>query len=251
MSDTPNHAAETALVAALAAAIPWAKVMTEPDKLSKNGSSVIVGSAGATWTENRWLVELSVDAFAPGSTPKARERKATEMGDAVLSGFRTLDGADVFWAGPGSELGSEPPSDVEIDGATYGMISASGTVCVEIPGRYGSRGPAEQAVADLLVAAGIPVAETADRGEFVIVRWTGSAPEDPYTEQVMVVCAAPADTGAIEALSRRTWRALFDADGFVVSSDVSADPAGSPPGSVLTHSVSQMFVQCLTQTRRD
>lgn len=247
MSATPVADAELAVIRALMATVSGAAIESGANKIGRK--LVEVGSDGSQWTPHRDLVTVTAEVYAAGNRPSVREAGAIDMVDQVLRGFQTVDGTAVYWAGPGTDLDSTEIDDTTIDGTDYGTATVSGTIVVERPGRYGDRGPAEQIVYDVLNAAGLPVTDTADRGQFVVCRWTGSAPDDPWYEQVGVWCAAPAETGQVETLARRAWNALYASTQLVVSTDVSLDLAGTPPGSVLSHGTAQMMCRILVPTR--
>lgn len=248
MSSTPLADAELAVIAALTAGVSGARIEGEPDRLRED--TVVVGSAGATWGPHRYMVTVQAEIYTAGNRPSLRDARAIDLVDQVVTAIQSVDTGAVYWGGPGTELEVGEIEETDVDGTIYGNAIVTGTVMVERPGRYATRGPAEQIVYDVLTDAGLPVVDTADKGEFVVCRWTGSAPDDPWFEQVAVYPCAPSETGTIEALARRTWNALYESDQMLVNSDVSVDFAGSPPGSELSHATAQIFVQVLVVPRK-
>ena len=216
----------------------------DPDRLS--AATVAVEADEVTWTQWRYLVTLTVAGYFRYVSPSAGDAGITTMMDTLIDRVTAMRShPDVHWLGPGSELSYAAAGTVEADGKRY--ASSELTVTVAVP-RDDPRvvGSSEQAVRDVLDAAGIVAVDGSDTPPIVVTRWGGAADDDPNSDEVMVVCATEVGSRQIEEYSRSVWGALHASSSVVVTAQLDVDHAGTPPGSDGTYEVAAMTVRVLT-----
>ena len=252
MSDTPAAAAKTALSAHLRAALGGIMSVTDgtPDRLSA-APNVIVDAVDATWQPHRWLVGVEVTVLVRVRKPGEADASLTDVADAVMAAMPAMRAATpVHWLGPGSELTWTAGDSVTVDGSRYAGGSVAATLAVP---RAEPRavGESEQAVRDVLAAAGIAAVDAADVPPFVVTRWGGSAADDPHYDDIVVQVAAEVESGDIEQLARRVWDVLYRSDAVVVLDTVDVDHRGQPYGSDGIYETAEMLVRTLNPRTGD
>ena len=239
-------AAQAAVAAALTAAMPDVDVVDGSlDRLGARPALTVEAST-STRRPSRLLVDVSVTALVRAATPNAANRLLVELTDrarAVVEGMRTVSG--VHWMGPSTDLTVSAVEADEGDGArTAAMVLDAQMAVPAVPVR--EVGPSEQAVRDVLAAAGVDVVDGSDVPPMVVTRWAGTSAGDPHRDDILVVCAAELESGDIEALARRVRTALDAAgSGVVVEGRTDVDLAGAPPGSDAGYEVAAMTATVL------
>lgn len=239
--------AETAIAAHLDGVLSGVKVYAGASDVARQRRMVFVHASTATWSVHRDVVDMELECWAQMQTPAQGEALLTELVDSVAAAVQTFDTDEVFWGGVGTELISDLSDEIQrIDPLSYATGVVQCTVAVEhVADR--TIGPAEKRVNDLLAAAGIEVVTSADKGDYVQTRWTGSPPDDPRFDEVHIWVSTPVESGRSEALSRKVWDVLYHGGYTVVTNPLAADMEGSSPGSVFSHEVMEMHAR-LTQT---
>lgn len=214
-----------------------------PDSL-RSHRIVVASATDVAWSPHRDVVDLQLRCYAKSQTPAGGDDDLKRLLDAVTDGIRSLSG-DVYWGGVGTDLAASVDEEVSIDAQAY----AAGTVDAVVLADHvidRDAGTAERHVAAVLAAAGVDVVPSADRGRWVQLRWTGSAPDDPFLDEVRVWCASPAETGTAETWARQVWAILWADQSVEVVEQLAMDIAGQPPGSQAVHETVEIVCRVLT-----
>ena len=235
---------ESAVAAHLRSAVSGVRVYEGSPNHLRADKILRVEATDVTWSPHRDVVEVEVECLGKAPQPSVGDKRLTELLDGVYAAAQTLQGA-IYWAGVGTLLEAESSDELlEVDVAQFAVGTVRFTVHREhVIDR--EIGESEQAVIDLLAAAGVSVVNSADHGKFVLTRWTGSAPDDPYVDEVRVYVAAPAESGEIEQFARHVWRILYTSEQVTITEPLSMDPAGQPPGSQAAHSTVEIVCRVL------
>ena len=238
--------AETAAAVAIRSAVATGSVSVvtdEPDRA--DGTYVWVHASSVEWTIHRDIVAMTATIRTDAARASASRRVIRDLGDQILEAVRTVDGEETYWAGPGSALAAQ----IEMRQPDTGRIASGlGSVVFSMvaehvqPHEYA---PFAQRVVDELTAAGIEPVVSADRGEFVVVREIGSEPRDARYDTAHIWACAPVDTGAVGALGRRCWEALYASDVLVPAGYGIQLATSGVPGCALAHDVAAIPVHAL------
>lgn len=216
-----------------------------PDRLADR--TLLVSCDSVSITPTQWECDITVSIWAAYQDASAGSATLTEITDQVLDAVERMRGLPVgYWLGPTTDVSSDAAASVTVDSTRYARTDIG--LMVGVPRGIDPRplGPAERTVRDVLAAANIPVVDWSDRPPFTVVRWVGTADDDPTRDMCLVITATEAESGQSEQRTRAVWHALRDSQTVTPIGAVAADPAGQPPGSSALYETTEITVTVLS-----
>ena len=190
---------------------------------------------------HRDVMAVTVGLRADASRQAPANKAIRDNAEAVRLAVPTIDGDGVYWGGPGTALIADTAATI----SQAQVMTAAGSVRFEVAidrAVIRERGPLEARLTRVLLDAGLPVTDSADRGEFVVIRDIG-ADADPRYDSATVWCAVPVESGRVSALGRQAWDVLYASNvGVPGGYGVELGTTGIP-GCVFPHDVAAIAVR--------